>query len=585
MVSSRPLRVEELAEVFAINFDEEMCGIPKFEPSWRDANAETAVLSACSTLVAIVDIGRREKIVQFSHFSVQEYFTSDRIATAEHGSHFHIHPKPAHTLLAKACLSFLFHLDYSIDEAKIENSPLAEYASMMWVHHARFDNVSSYIEDGIDLLFDKDKPHFATWIWIYDKDRYIYPPDRHTRPEELDRVPLYYAALCGLHGLVERLLTAHPQDLNAVCGNWGTPLNAALEHGYMDIVQFLLDRGAVGDSMGSRKQTGLYIASTGGYIDVVRSLIDRGANLNAECADWPADFGAWESDFEEALWTPLHGAIENDHSDIALLLLECGANPEIRSNLDQTALCMASSRGHADVVRSLIYHGADLNAKSADSFGMEYMYPPPRVKWTPICAAIYKERRDIVPLLLECGANPEIRSSRDETALYVASSGGCADIVWQLIRYGADPNAECKTFDYYTCDDVKWTPLHVASCHGRSEIASVLLEYGANPNALDNLGRTPLHMASKNTVVELFLEYGVNVDVRDKEGWTPLHKAAFDLNLKVVVVLLDRGADPHAQTNKGEAPFQLANASPEWTSKEDQPQIIQLLSERIGERI
>ena len=44
MVSSRPLRVEELAEVFAINFDEEMSGIPKFDPSWRDPNAETAVL-------------------------------------------------------------------------------------------------------------------------------------------------------------------------------------------------------------------------------------------------------------------------------------------------------------------------------------------------------------------------------------------------------------------------------------------------------------------------------------------------------------------------------------------------------------
>jgi len=36
MVSSRPLYVEEVAEVFAINFDEEMSGIPKFEPSWRD---------------------------------------------------------------------------------------------------------------------------------------------------------------------------------------------------------------------------------------------------------------------------------------------------------------------------------------------------------------------------------------------------------------------------------------------------------------------------------------------------------------------------------------------------------------------
>jgi len=114
MVSSWPLYVEEVAEVFAINFNEEMSGIPKFEPSWQDPNAEKAVLSACSTLVTIVDAQWRGKVVQFSHFSVKEYLTSDRIANAEHLSHFHIHPKPAHTLLAKSCLSVLFGLDYNI---------------------------------------------------------------------------------------------------------------------------------------------------------------------------------------------------------------------------------------------------------------------------------------------------------------------------------------------------------------------------------------------------------------------------------------------------------------------------------------
>jgi len=170
MVSSRPLRVAEVAEVFAINFDEEESGIPKFEPSWRDSNAETAVLAACSTLVTIVDDWwRGRKIVQFSHFSVQEYLTSDRIANAQHVSRFHIHPKPAHTLLAKLCLSVLFHLDYSVDGAEINMKiiPLAGYAAEYWAEHARFEDVLSYIRDGVDLLFDEDKPHFAIWVWLY----------------------------------------------------------------------------------------------------------------------------------------------------------------------------------------------------------------------------------------------------------------------------------------------------------------------------------------------------------------------------------------------------------------------------------
>jgi ankyrin repeat protein len=371
---------------------------------------------------------------------------------------------------------------------------------------------------------------------------------------------------------VERLLTAHPHDLDVEGGKHGAPLNAALAKGHLDIAQFLLDCGAVGDSMGFEEQTGLYIASTHGYADVVGSLIDRGANLNARCRDLDVDSRV------EVLWTPLHAAIYNDHPDIALLLLERGANPETRSSEIKTALCMASSRGHADVVRSLINYGADLNLKSWD-----WMESGRRVKWTLLHAAIYKERRDIVHLLLECGSDPEIRSSRGQTALYVASSRRCTDIVRQLISHGADPNAECKTFD--ECDnDVKWTALHAASYHGRPEIAKVLLEHGANPNAPDHSGETALHVASEITVIYLLLEYGANVDVRDKEGWTPLHRAASRLKLQVMVVLLDRGADPHAQTNNGETPFQLANALHLWATEENQSQVIQLLSECIGER-
>ena len=389
MVSSRPLRVEELAEVFAIDFDEERSGIPTFDPSWRDASAETAVLSACSTLVAIVDGRWGAKIVQFSHFSVQEYLTSDRIANAKHVSRFHIRPKLAHTLLAKACLSVLCQLDHGIDRAKINNFPLAEYAAEHWVEHARVDDVSSYIRDGMDLLFDKNKPHFSAWIWLnnIDNDSAHY---RHTNcRKQPDAVPLYYAALCGFCGLVKRLLTAHPEDLYAEGGVWGAPLNAALAKGHLDVVLFLLGHGADGENRGIKDQTGLHIASSRGYTDVVRSLIDRGADLNAKCRDWDGGHQI------AVTWTPLHVAISHKHHDVAILLLEGGADTEIRSRssssdpftktwsgLDQTALYMASSQGYADVVRSLIDRGADLNTKCQErDDGHQIAVTSP---WTPL---------------------------------------------------------------------------------------------------------------------------------------------------------------------------------------------------------
>jgi len=636
--------------VFAINFDEEVSGIPKFEPSWRDPNAETAVLSACSTLVSIVDSKMCGKIVQFSHFSVQEYLTSDRIANADHVSCFHIHPKPAHTLLAKSCLSVLFGLDYTMDKAKIKNLPLAEYAAKNWVEHARFKDVSSYIRDGMDLLFDKDKPHFAIWVWVYNMDAYDGEQYFYTDgPEQPDAVPLYYAALCGFRGLVEHLLTAHPQDLNAEGGDWGAPLNAALGEGHLDIALFLLDRGADGENMG--KKTGLYSASSSGYADVVRSLIDRGADLNAICEghvedphveltplhvairnerldiailllergadteargsedqtalymasshgyadvvrsliDHGADLNAICKDFDEhcwdVKWAPLHVAIDCGRRDIALLLLERGADTETRGSVNQTALFKASSQGYADVVRSLIDRGADLNA-ICESYDDQHWNGADFVHWTPLHVAIHKKHRDVVILLLERGADMETRNSDDQTALYMASTRECADIVRQLISHGADLNAKCEDWRLWP-DEVKLTPLHFASWNGITPILRILLEHGADPNASDNVGKTALHLASPGrriTDVELLLEYGANVDVRDEYGWTPLHEAAHHLNLQGVVALLNRGADPRSQTNDGDTPIQLANRPVCWAPK-DQVQIIQLLSLCTRERM
>ena len=52
--SFRSLRVEELAEILAVRLDVE--ATPRFNADWRPIDAEGAVLSACSNLVAVVDV-------------------------------------------------------------------------------------------------------------------------------------------------------------------------------------------------------------------------------------------------------------------------------------------------------------------------------------------------------------------------------------------------------------------------------------------------------------------------------------------------------------------------------------------------
>src|SRR6266404_6126932 len=218
LVAIRPLRVEELAEVLALDFDAE--GIPKLNMNWRWEDHEEAVLSACSSLVSvIIDDGHR--VVQFSHFSVKEFLTSDRLANsaAEELSHFYIPLEPAHAILAQACLGVLLNLSGHTETPK-SPSPLVKYAAEYWVKHAQFEDVESHMEGAIEVFFDTDKPHLSAWLDIHDVDDPWWRPGL---PVQDPRNPLYVAALCGFRHLVEHLIVRYPEHLSAQAGRYGTP--------------------------------------------------------------------------------------------------------------------------------------------------------------------------------------------------------------------------------------------------------------------------------------------------------------------------------------------------------------------------
>ena len=161
-VSIRPLRVEELAEILAVRFDEEV--LPQFDTGWQLGNAEEAVLSACSSLISIVN-ANGSRMVQFAHFSVKDFLTSDRLTTAsENLSCYHIVPRIAHATLAQASLGVLLQLDGCADKESIRNLPLADYAARHWFDHCQSENVSSTIQDAIKSLFDRERQHFSAWV-------------------------------------------------------------------------------------------------------------------------------------------------------------------------------------------------------------------------------------------------------------------------------------------------------------------------------------------------------------------------------------------------------------------------------------
>ena len=76
MVSICPLHVEELAEILAIQFNEE--ALPTFNTDWRPAYAEETIMSVCSSLIAIVDRGDHQVILHMLYNNYMYYL--DRMA-------------------------------------------------------------------------------------------------------------------------------------------------------------------------------------------------------------------------------------------------------------------------------------------------------------------------------------------------------------------------------------------------------------------------------------------------------------------------------------------------------------------------
>ena len=346
-VSRRPLRVEELAEILAVRFDEG--ALPEFNPDWRLGDAEQAVLSVCSNLVSVVDVDGPQ-IVQFSHFSVKEFLTSNRLATAsEDLAGYHIVPHSAHAILAQASLSVLLQLDDHIDKARIKNFPLAGYAAQHWVDHGRFENVSSTIQVAMEQLFDPDKPHFSTWVWVFDIDD-PWRRETSTVPERPQATPLYYAVLCGFRGLIEHLIATYPKDVDARGGHFETPLFVAFSKEDIDTALLLLQRGADVNVLNRRGQNQLHGAIRHGRLDFVRLLLEHkvDVNISDEDGDTPLNYAS-ESCLEHVV-------------DLVELLIQHGADVGTQNNDGWTPLHLASQNGQVKVAELLIQNGADVGA-------------------------------------------------------------------------------------------------------------------------------------------------------------------------------------------------------------------------------
>ena len=419
-VASRPLRVAELADILAVDFGTASGGeAPKLETDWRWEDQEDAILSTCSSLIAVVDgdedVSRAmrhshldsSRAVQFSHFSVKEFLTSARLSTSNADvSRFHILLEPAHTIMARACLSTLLRLDNTCGQDDVgKRFPLARYAAEHWVTHVRFEDISSHFREWMQLLFDPDKQYFSAWVRIYDIDIEPTGGDSSTfyffSDKTSDAAPLYYAALCGFHDLVEHLVNKCSQEVNAIGGFYVSPLVAALEMEHFNVAELLYQHGAHVDVRGFSKSTPLYNASHKGRLELVQWLLRHGANSNA-----------WGSDG----LIPMYAAARFGYLEVAQTLLQHNADPNMQDRDGEIPLHGASQEGKHKVVQWLLEQGSGLNTRRKDGS-------------TPLHLASKHGRLEVARVLIEHGADGDAEDNEGRTPFQVALGRAMAEFL------------------------------------------------------------------------------------------------------------------------------------------------------------
>jgi ankyrin repeat protein len=441
--ASRPLFVTELAEFLA--FDFEAGPTPTFLADWRPEDPIHAVISMCSSLLAIVKPDDGSPVVQFAHFSVKEYLTSARLVKANDTiSHFQVSMTRAHTVIAQACLCVLLHLDEHITRGSLEKFPLAVYAARYWVGHAQFEDVSPVVQDAMKLLFDPSESHLTLWVWVYDPDDPWRQISEYERPVKAKAAALHYAASCGIHDVAAFLIVDKSQDVNARGFDLEeTPLHVASRRGHVDVVQLLLEHGADAEALDDQESTPLHRASLSGHARIARILVELGANAEARdiCGQSPLDVASG--------W----GRVE-----VAQVLLEHGADVNAQGPGNCTPLHYANGE---EVTRILLKYGADVNPLNIDGE-------------PPLHVASRVGHVGTVRALLEYGVDASARDANNATPLHLASDWGHADVARLLLQCGSDIHAR---------DDQGRTPFMRATEYDEhrdgDEMDLLLLEYGA----------------------------------------------------------------------------------------------------------
>jgi uncharacterized protein len=156
----------------------------------------------------------------------------------------------------------------------------------------------------------------------------------------INEVNLFEAAAAGKLDVVEHLITNNPDAVNFYAGDGFTPLGLACYFGHYDIARFLILQGAEANlpSNNGFNVFPIHSAAAGNYTDIAALLIESGANVNVK---------------QQAGVTPLHSAAQNGNLDMLILLLEAGADVNVRMEGGKLPADLARDKGFGEIADAL----------------------------------------------------------------------------------------------------------------------------------------------------------------------------------------------------------------------------------------
>jgi ankyrin repeat protein len=434
------------------------------------------------------------------------------------------------------------------------------------------EQVRSLLNSGIDV--DSRLNDGSTALhWAVLRDQFETVDillDAGADPVALNRngiSPLFLAVQNGSEAIVARLLEAGA-DPNTLAESGETILMTAAHTGKPEVVELLLANGAFVDARDPDfQQTALMVAVRDGQTPVVDMLIRYGANVDARTRTGPTPVyyppckGTGCGSEGEGInrsgvphrgerhdakggMTPLLYAARDGHVAEARLLLENGADIELREANEISPLLMAMLNNELAVAEVLLEFGAEVNVD--DFYGR-----------SPLFAAVDYRNLDM---------NSDVEDDPQDNQV---DRDPILPMIKRLLDAGADVNARTKEWPpekkwLYTLNDVSWvdmtgqTPFIRAAQAGDVEVMQMLLEYGADPHITTYEGTTALMaaaganwtVAQTYTVsdeaileaVKMNVALGADVNATNSMGLTPLLGAANRGADEVIRYLASQGA-------------------------------------------